>query len=289
MSADAPTDEPLPDAYEAIQDAAFKIMAYVELGLVGITMLALFYSWVYVLLHSRRRLFTLRFLLCAARLEPRVARASLSSFTCGRTLLSSPLARRTMTCGLWVSGLVASHRALWIMLDEFFDLNDALGSWDRDALCAYHTCITLGFAEPASLLLIAALIRCKTLKRDRTCTTRWLARRSLAVALVVAVVQTGLVLLPSLDLLDNQLTEPWPPLLTNSSDATRLDHNAWWRDEGCANTVASVSTVVHPLIIVVHPLLTGARTRSRRSSSTASSSSPSWGTGGSRATGCSAS
>ena len=79
MSADAPTDEPLPDAYESIQDAAFKIMAYVELGLAGITLLALFVSWVYVLLHSRRRLSTLRFLL-------------------------------TMTCGLWVSGLVASHR-----------------------------------------------------------------------------------------------------------------------------------------------------------------------------------
>ena len=209
MSADAPTDEPLPDAYESIQDAAFKIMAYVELGLAGITLLALFVSWVYVLLHSRRRLSTLRFLL-------------------------------TMTCGLWVSGLVASHRALWMVLDDLVNLNDVLGSWDRDELCGYHTCITLGFAEPASLLLIAALIRSRTLKRDRTCTRRWLARRSLAVAFVVAVVQTGLVLFPLLDLLDNQFTEPRPPLLTNSSDATKLDYNAWWREEGCANTIASV-------------------------------------------------
>ena len=59
-----------------------------------------------------------------------------------------------------------------------------------------HAAVTLGFSEPASLLLVASLIRAKTLPRRAAHPSWRLMRRSLGLAVLLASLQALVVGLP---------------------------------------------------------------------------------------------
>ena len=207
-------NEPLPSEVEQVVSPGkrFRVTGYIDVVLSGFAFLLLLCGWFYVIRHRKRRLCALRIVL-------------------------------GFTATLWVLGLVASHGAIWGLAAEFVDLQQALERWDRDQLCGLHACVTLGFAEPASLLLIAALIRAKTLppRGGNADVSWWLVRRSLGLASLVAVAQAVVVGPPLAGTRSNLVFNPLP-YVHNASDGAVLDRGAWWRDgEGCANSAASVS------------------------------------------------
>ena len=214
MSSSAATlpSEPLPEEVKdhLAASSAFRVIGFVDVGLSCLALLLLLFAWAVLLRHRRRPL-------CALRVS------------------------LGFTATLWVLGLVASHGAVWGVVAELTDLDQALGGWDRDLLCGLHAGITIGFCEPASLLLIAALISAKTLPREDADVSWRLVRWSFGLALLVAVAQAVSVGLPLAGVVaDNAVFDPLPHVL-NASDGAVLSTDTWWRrGEGCANSAASV-------------------------------------------------
>ena len=196
--------------------SAFRITSVIDVALSGCSLLLLLCGWVYVVVHCHRPLCALRIAL-------------------------------GLTATLWVVGVVASHGAIWSLVELFVGSSQQPGSrrtgggWDREQLCGVHAAVTLGFSEPASLLLIASLIRAKTLPRRAAHPSWRLMRRSLGLAMLLASLQALVVGLSLSGAWRHSVVlEPLPPVL-NASDGAALEHEVWWRDEtGCANSIASV-------------------------------------------------
>ena len=201
--------EPHPAEINNAHSSAFRITSVIDVALSGLSLLLLLGGWAYVVVHRRRPLCALRIAL-------------------------------GLTATLWVLGFVASHGAIWSVAQEFVDSSQS-ERWDREQLCGLHAAVTLGFAEPASLLLIASLIRAKTLPRHGAHPSWRLVRRSLGQASLLAMLQALVVALPLSGARRHSVVlEPLPPVL-NASDGAALDREVWWRDdEGCANSIASV-------------------------------------------------
>ena len=187
---------------------AFQITSVIDVALSGLSLLLLLCGWVFVVVHRHRPL-------CALRIALGV------------------------TATLWVLGVVASHGAIWSLVEQTVGSSQQPG--DREELCGMHAAVTLGFSEPASLLLVASLIRAKTLPRRAAHPSWRLMRRSLGLAVLLASLQALVVGLPLSGAgRDSVVLKPLPPVL-NASDGAALERQLWWRDEtGCANSIASV-------------------------------------------------
>ena len=205
--------EPLPAVVgDTAHSSAFRITSVIDVALSGLSLLLLLCGWVYVVVHRHRALCALRIAL-------------------------------GLTATLWVLGVVASHGAIWSLVEQLVGSSQQPGSrrWDREQLCGIHAAVTLGFSEPASLLLIASLIRAKTLPRRAAHPSWRLMRRSLGLAVLLASLQALAVGLPLSGAWRHSVVlEPLPPVL-NASDGAALGREVWWRDEeGCANSAATV-------------------------------------------------
>jgi hypothetical protein len=186
---------------------AFQITSVIDVALSCLSLLLLLCGWVFVVVHRRRPL-------CALRIALGV------------------------TATLWVLGVVASHDAIWSLVEQTVGSSQQPGG---EQLCGMHAAVTLGFSEPASLLLVASLIRAKTLPRRAAHPSWRLMRRSLGLAVLLASLQALVVGLPLSGAGRNSVVlEPLPPV-RNASDGAALERELWWRDEtGCANSIASV-------------------------------------------------
>ena len=142
---------------------ALQITSVIDVALSGLSLLLLLCGWIFVVVHRRRPL-------CALRIALGV------------------------TATLWVLGVVASHGAIWSLVDQ--TVGSSQRSDQRGHFCLMHAAVTLGFSEPASLLLVASLIRAKTLPRRAAHPSWRLMRRSLGLAVPLASLQALVVGLP---------------------------------------------------------------------------------------------
>ena len=188
---------------------ALQITSVIDVALSGLSLLLLLCGWVFVVVHRHRPL-------CALRIALGV------------------------TATLWVLGVVASHGAIWSLVEQTVGSSQQPG--DREELCGMHAAVTLGFSEPASLLLVASLIATpRSSPRHATHPSWRLMRRSLGLAVLLASLQALVVGLPLSGAgRTSVVLKPLPPVL-NASDGAALERQLWWRDEtGCANSIASV-------------------------------------------------
>ena len=132
---------------------------------------------------------------------------------------------------VWVFGVLLAHAAFWDILRNVIPMKDV----DHNLVCWLNTCVTLGFVEPLVLMITFAIVSLKTRSAARVHAATLLKASSL-VPLSVCALQTVFTVVDVRQAWDSAFV--WPrPLLREDSE---LSH-AWWHEQGCAVTIASVS------------------------------------------------
>uniref|UniRef100_A0A7S0P6J9 Uncharacterized protein n=1 Tax=Calcidiscus leptoporus TaxID=127549 RepID=A0A7S0P6J9_9EUKA len=143
---------------------------------------------------------------------------------------------------LWAVGTLLAHPAPWEVASFAFRLR----SNEHDFVCWLSTLMVQGFFEPCALLLIAGLIR----RRSRLAELQpayGLIGRAMLLSAPFLLIQAVVVALGEFEA-ENTLLRPRPVEREDADEANRDAAGSgetagllgWWRDEGCAVSIASV-------------------------------------------------
>lgn len=153
---------------------------------------------------------------------------------------------------LWVGGLLGATAAPWRALRPVVRLT----SKQLGDVCWIQLCITHGLVEPSLLTLVVLLFRAKA-----SSPSSWQPWRLLRLSAIVGAVFTVLQAVPMIvrrfGEVGGVVVSPEPRRCVNASVADESlviaagddgDEHPWWRNEGCADTVASL--VVSALFVL---------------------------------------